>query len=105
MLERDPDAAAPVAAALMIFPPMVFTVTIPMAVEVPVVRVIVERHARDRHAGLGVPAVAFTIAGHIGGRCCSRYRQRGNGRSSKQDSEFHMLLHFACPESERGTAT
>src|SRR6185312_8527388 len=64
-LERDPDAATPVAAACMISVPMVIAIAIPIAMEIPIVRVIAERDARHMLASVGMPAIAGAIANHI----------------------------------------
>ena len=45
---------------------MMLAIGVPMAVEIPIVGVIVEGHPGHTHMRFGMPAVAFMIAGDIG---------------------------------------
>ena len=65
-LKADPDAAAVIAATFMIVAIMPVA-AIPPLVEIPVIRVIVEVHARRSNPALGMPAVALVVARQIGG--------------------------------------
>ena len=67
-LKRDPNAAFVVTAAFMIVAIMPVA-AIPLLMKIPVIRMIAELHARDRDTGIGMPAIAFTVAGHAGSGC------------------------------------
>src|SRR6185437_3332099 len=89
-LEGDPETVAPVTTAFVIGPPAVVAVAVPGAMEVPIVRVIFEGDMRPRIARLCVPAIAFAIAGDVGGcrHCISQRGDAGGGAKNKR-FEFH----------------
>ncbi len=64
---------------------------IPMLVEIPVIRVIVEAHAGRGDAGLGVPAIAFAVAGDIG---LGRRRHGGKGARGNRRAEGGLNNKF-----------
>jgi hypothetical protein len=97
-LERDPDAATIVAAALMIIAPVVFSVAVPVTVKIPVVRMIIESHAGGPNAGFRVPAIAIATTHYICG-CCDGRRSEGADCEGADDSyagnevfQKHVLL-------------
>ena len=66
-LQRDPNPAAIVATAFMVFAPVVVTVGIPMAVEVPIVGVKIEANSRCVVVAVRMPAITIVITCDIGG--------------------------------------
>jgi hypothetical protein len=68
--ESDPDAAAIVAAAFVRIPIVValavIAVGVPVTMEIPVIRMIIETHAGRAVAVFGVPAIAIAVSGEIG---------------------------------------
>ena len=85
--ERDPYAIAPVAAAFMIVTPVAVRI-VPATMEIPVIGMEFEMHARRSNAALGMPAIAFAIAGDVGGgRKCDR-NQRTCARQRRQEGQF-----------------
>lgn len=69
--ERDPDSVAPIAAALVMAPPVVIVVVVPIAMEIPAVGVNLDLDAvLVVIVPVGVPAIALVIADDFG-RCRS----------------------------------
>ena len=63
-LQRHPDAAAPIAPSGVVVMPV--AVGVPMLMEIPIVGVKIEGHAGSAKPAVGVPAIAFMVAGNIG---------------------------------------
>jgi hypothetical protein len=95
LLQRDPDTAAIIAAAFMVLlAPVAALIAIPALVEIIVIRMIVEAHARRvAIAAFGMPAIAIAVAGDIGrGRGGKRHHGTGAGNNAKQESfDFHEI--------------
>jgi hypothetical protein len=95
LLQRDPDPAAIIAAALVaIGTPVAAFIAIPALMKIIVIRMIVEAHARRMAiAAFGMPAIAIAVAGDIGGRRGSkRHHGTGAGNDAKQkSSDFHEM--------------
>ena len=90
-LQRDPHAAAVIAAAFVIVAKMTMAV-IPALMEIIVIRVIVETHARRAITGFGVPAVAIAITGDVSGG----WGSDGNPSRSGVRWIFFFFVH-QCP--------
>src|SRR3954463_8337134 len=104
-LEGDPDAVAPIAAAFMIGAPTpaIVTVVAPVAMEVPVIRVIFEGDSRPVIAGIDMPAIAFAIAGHIGNSGDGKRHQGAGAGNATEDEglklhEVVLLANHAPPQ-------
>jgi hypothetical protein len=65
-LKRDPDAVAPIAAAVMPFAPMMLAIGVPVAMEVPVIGMIFESYTWRTDVRFGMPAVTVAITDDIG---------------------------------------
>src|SRR5690348_7242831 len=110
-LEGHPDAIAPIAMAFVIFAPAHPLMITPVAMEVPIVRMIFEGDAGPVITGIDMPAIAFAIAGDIRYRRHRECRQRAGAHQAAEDQtfEFHELspcqIPFWCtPTKENGGA-
>jgi hypothetical protein len=68
VLERDPDAVTPITAAVVVFAPVVFVIGVPIAMEIPIIRMVLDADITAvMIAMIGMPAVACVIADHVSG--------------------------------------
>src|SRR5579864_1197422 len=99
--ERDPNAIAPVAAAFMVAAPMTIAVIVPIAVEIPAVRMELDVDARTIVISVvGVPAIAFGVADDVGRRTARRNREGGRAQQRgpcQLGYRFHIDTPICCP--------
>src|SRR5579872_2920564 len=99
--ERDPNAVAPVTAAFMVAAPMTIAVVVPVAVEIPAVRMEHDVDARTIVISVvGVPAIALFVADDVSCRTARRNREgsRAQQRGACQlGHRFHIDTPICCP--------